>query len=213
MSRLMDSPCGLVRFEARNSGQREAVRLYSTSDVLLLLGDAGAGKTLVMVGLAAGDIAAKRRKRLVFLRPAVECGRSLGSLPGTLDEKLEPYKQPFLQALRKVSFKFPEALCDFQAVSYIQGLTYEDSVICLDESQNCTLNELRTILTRLGRNSKMIISADPTQSYIRPTQLGYATDIEYVAEKLEGLKGVNIVDFSPEEILRHPLISAMLKRL
>ncbi len=202
-----------VTFSPLNAGQREASQLYSTSEVMILLGDAGSGKTLCAIALAAMSIRDKKHKRIIFLRPAVEVGRSLGSLPGTLDEKLEPYKQPFLQALRKVSYKFPEALCEFQAVSYVQGLTFDDAVVVIDESQNLQLDELRTLLTRIGKNSKLLFLADPMQSYARTTQSTYYTDIEYVADKLEGLEGISIVDFDPNEILRNPLISRMLERL
>ncbi len=202
-----------VSLSPLNKGQHEAVRLYSTSDVLFLLGDAGCGKTYIAVGLAAKDIQEKKRKRIVFLRPAVECGRSLGSLPGTLEEKLEPYKQPFLQALKKVSYKFPDALCEFQAVSYVRGITWEDSVVILDESQNLTYHELKTLITRLGKNSKLLILGDPTQSDTRPTQYDCWTDLELVVEKLESLGGIGVVDFDPNENLRNPLISKILKRL
>lgn len=203
-----------VHFEPRSASQKLAVRYYSESDVLFLLGPAGCGKTIAAVGLAAMDVMSpgSPRKRIVCVRPAVEADRGLGFLPGTLDEKLAPYTAPIKHSLNKVSFRFPPELITFEALAFARGVTYEDCVVILDEAQNCTTRQLKLFLTRLGRNCRMVISGDPDQSDIRPTG-DYDCDLEGVVDKIESLPGVKVVDFPEGDSLRHPLIGKMLKCL
>lgn len=205
----------VVRFEPRSRTQRDAERLYASSDVLFLIGPTGCGKTLAAVGLAAKDITSQGsvRKRIVCVRPAVEADRGLGFLPGTLDEKLAPYTQPIKHSLSKVSYRFPVELVTYEALAFARGVTYEDCVVILDEAQNCTTRQLKLFLTRLGKNCKMVVTGDPEQSDIRPTQGEWDCDLDYVVEALDGLPGVGVIDFPETDSLRHPLVGQILTRL
>jgi len=205
----------VVRFEPRSKSQREAERLYPDSDVLFLLGPAGCGKTVAAVGLAARDVTTpgSARRRIVCVRPAVEADRGLGFLPGTLDEKLAPYTQPIKHSLAKVSYRFPAELVTYEALAFARGVTYEDCVVILDEAQNCTRHQLRLFLTRLGKNCRMVVSGDSSQSDIRPGDDDYDCDLDAVVEDLEGLPGVGVVDFPETDSLRHPLVGKILQRL
>ncbi len=176
---------------------------------------AGCGKTHAAVALAATDVLnpLSPRKKLVCIRPTVEADRSLGYLPGELSEKLSPYTAPILHVLPKVAYGFPAERLQFEALGYARGVTYEDCVVLLDEAQNASFHQLLLILTRLGRNSKMIICGDPEQADIRSTSKDYECDLDEVADKLEKVKGVAVVDFPEGESLRHPLVSQVLRCL
>lgn len=213
MSRREDAP--LVKFEPRNAGQREALALYEKSDVLFLVGEAGCGKTVAAVGLAAIDVTryGSKRQHITVFRPSVEAGQSLGYLKGTLAEKLEPFTAPVKYALSKVAYRFPAAKLSFESLGHARGLTLENQVIILEEFQNASLMQIKLAISRMGQGSKVIITGDPSQADIRPTVTDYDCDLDAVLDALEGLQGVGIVDFDPGDSLRHPLIPGLLGRL
>ncbi len=202
------TPC-VVRWNPINAAQRKVQALWATADILFLLGPAGSGKTLAAVAMGANDVANDNRMRLVGLRPAVECGKTLGFLPGSLEEKLAPFATPTLQALAKVSFRFPMERLSFDAVAYLRGVTYEHSIVLVDEAQNLSSKELKLVLTRLGRGSKMIVLGDPEQCDIT-TEDGY-TDLEVMVDRLEGIAGVGVVDFQISDVVRHPTVARILR--
>ena len=154
-----------------------------------------------------------RAKELVLIRPAVEAGRSIGYLKGDLDEKIAPYHMPFEQALAKIAFKFPETQVRRMAVGFCQGITFEDSVVIIDEAQNASYFELKMLITRLGNGSKMIFCGDSAQSAIRPRDSYYRSDLEEVTDQLEGVTGIGIVDFLDSDVVRHPKLGAVLRAL
>ena len=208
--------CAVV-WEPRSKEQAAAQRLYRSSHVLFLLGPAGSGKTIAAVGLAALDVVGNGTKtnnnrKIVAIRPTVEAGAGIGFLKGTLEEKIDPYMAPIRQNLAKVALNFPGDKIQFDAVSFIRGITYEDCIVIVDEAQNLTYGELVLVLTRLGRGSKLIFCGDPDQPDIKPTG-NFPTDLEEVVYCLEDIPGVSVVDFPEDESLRHPLIGPMLKAL
>lgn len=203
----------LVHFKPRSASQRTVLEAYPNSDVLFLIGPAGTGKTMAAVGCACLDLAAAADKKLLFLRPAVEAGRSLGHLPGTLEEKIDPFMAAFKQTLKKVALNLPvERIC-FEAVGFQRGMTYENCIVVVDEAQNLTRSQLVMLLTRLGSNAKIIFLGDPEQSDIKPTAADYDCDLDAVADALDGLERIAVIDFDANESLRNPLIAQMLKRL
>jgi phosphate starvation-inducible PhoH-like protein len=205
-------PC--VAFEPKNDAQRQVVRLWPDCDVLFLLGPAGTGKTLAAVALAARDVAERRARHLTVVRPAVECGPSLGHLPGELSDKLAPYLAPFRQALGKVAFRFPPEVVRAEALGFSRGLTYEDGAVLLDEAQNASYRELKMFLTRLGRGGKLVVLGDPAQSDLSHT--GRGTALDEVVARLEGrVPRLAVVRFPPgdEGQLRHPVVSAISRLL
>lgn len=212
-SRRHDVRGAVARFEPRNPSQALARRLYQSCPVLFLLGPAGTGKTTAAVGLAASDVLADSPYReLVVVRPAAQADRSLGFLPGTLDEKLQPYKAPVLQALARVSFNFPADRLRFEALGYSRGVTWDGCVVLVEEAQNATLAQLTLVLTRLGQNARVIVSGDPDQADVPPTG-DYVCDLEECVDRLEGLAGVGVVDFPAGQSLRHPLVGQIAARL
>lgn len=208
------TPHAVARFEPRNASQRLAQRLYHQSDVLFLTGPAGCGKTLCSVGMAAVDVlSGGPRNKIVVLRPAVVAGERLGFLTGDLGEKIAPFMTPVKQALAKTTFHFPPERVSYEAVGYSRGVSWDNCVIVLDEAQNSAWPELLLVLTRLGKDSKLLITGDPDQSDIRGTSKTHHCDLDEVIDRLEGEPGIGIVDFPDGESLRNPLIGKLLRRL
>lgn len=180
---------------------------------MMLVGPAGTGKTFQAVAMAVEDIRRvdTPRTKLVVLRPAVEADRSLGHLPGTLSEKLEPFFSPVRQALARIGG------CDeviFQSLGHARGVTWERSVVVVDEAQNASFEQLRLILTRLGRDSKMILAGDLEQTDLKSRNGVGGTGFQDVIARLKGMQRVAVVEFENSEVtFRHPLLPELLRRL
>jgi len=194
-------------FEPRNTAQREFVRCYHENTITLALGLAGCGKTFLACACALTDIRNGKAHKLILIRPVVEAGEKLGYLPGTVADKLDPFQAPFHHVLSKMAFKLPKELIESVAVAHLRGMTFERCVVVVDECQNLTRTQLRLILTRIGQGSKIILCGDPSQ-----TDIG-GSDFEDVAEALSDCPGVAVFDFCDEDVVRHPLISEILKRV
>jgi phosphate starvation-inducible PhoH-like protein len=211
----------VARFEPRSPTQAEAQRAYHDADLLVLLGPAGAGKTHCAVGLAVTDVlsGAGPRKRVVVLRPAVQADAQLGYLEGSLEDKLAPYAAPVRHVLARTCFRPPPQLLTFEALGYARGHTYADCVVVLDEAQNCTLPQLRLVISRLGRGARLVVCGDPEQSDLprppgrHPSAPPPPCPLEQAARALDGVTGVRVVRFPDGECHRHPLVAACLSRL
>lgn len=205
----------LISFEPRTEAQNEAFKLYTENDILFFLGPAGSGKTLTAVYCALYDkfsrVKQKHIDKIVVTRPIVEAGEKLGFLPGDLEEKVHPYMMPIYHSLKKlVNYSdelFNESF-EITPLAYMRGITFENSIAILDEAQNCTLQQIKMFLTRLGFGSKLIITGDPDQS-----DIGDRSGLSEVIFKLRDLRGVGIYSFTDEDIVRHPLIRPVLRRL
>lgn len=189
--------------------QKEAAQLFRTHDLLFLLGCAGSGKTHCAISLALQSIKQGHHKKLIFVRPLVEAGEKVGFLPGELNEKVQPYLGPLNHILSKVAFNIPKGIVEIQTLAFMRGLTFDDCVIVADESQNMSTSQLKLLLTRMGKNCKVLVCGDQDQSDIH----GRGDDLLDVAEKLEDVQGVVIIDFYEDGILRHPLVREVVKRL
>ncbi len=207
----------VFKYEPLTDNQKLALELFNKKRILFMLGPAGTGKSLTAMGLALKYYFETKKVNKIYLtRPCVEaCSESLGYLPGDLDEKVLPYLQPYYQAISKLVYgNLPKTLFEAKPLAYLRGFNFENCVALLDESQNCTKAQLKLFLSRLGRNSKIIVTADPTQSDIRQTcSTEYDTDIEQVVDQLDGHPSVGIVDFQDTDIVRDPILSSLLKRL
>lgn len=205
----------LFHFEPRNDSQKAVIENYHQKDLLFLIGPAGSGKTHSALACAIQDYLKKNKENILIVRPAIEAGGdTLGHLPGNVDEKMDPYFTPIKRLLKRMVFKMPEEVVLFQPLSYMRGDTFENTVLFLDEAQNATYAQLKMFLTRMGTNSKVIISGDPEQADIRPKNPDrMANDLMSVVKRLQPLREAAIIDFSGEESLRHPLIKSMLSRL
>ena len=199
-------------FKPLNEAQQDAWDLAQTNDLVFLNGVAGSGKTTVALALAI-YFWRKHKRKILVIRPCVETGPSLGYLPGELDDKVAPYREVIDALCGKLVHKLPPDALTFRAPGYLRGCTFDNSTVILDEAQNAPLSQLKMILTRLGNGSKLLVCGDPEQCDIRPSQHGYACDLDYVMAQLEDLPSVAIVDFLVEDCVRHPLVKRILKRL
>jgi phosphate starvation-inducible PhoH-like protein len=198
-----------------NRQQDAALKAVARSSISFLIGPAGTGKTHLACGYAARCVADGRFERIILTRPIVEAGESLGYLPGTFEEKAAPYLLPIHDALDAVAGRTGRrreqmrAMLQVAPLAYMRGRTFNKSIIVVDESQNCTLSQLKLVITRLGRDSQMILTGDLSQSDLRNHEQALGT----VVNKLEGLPGVTVFRFDSSGIVRHPILAGVLERL
>jgi phosphate starvation-inducible PhoH-like protein len=181
--------------------------------MVMALGPAGTGKTYLAIAKAVEFLRAGKIGRIVLCRPAVEAGENLGFLPGDMEEKLAPYLRPLYDALsdrmspKQVKQLMAEGLIEIAPVGFMRGRTLNNAFVVIDEAQNCTYVQLKMLLTRLGSNSKMIVTGDPAQSDLLPELSGLAT----AADKLEALRAdIGVVRLKQSDVVRHPLVAQML---
>lgn len=195
--------------------QRQAWDAFKNSDILFLIGAAGTGKTHLAIAFALHEILEKTKEKILLSRPVVEAGENLGFLPGDIDEKIYPYMLPLYDCLEKMCGKdgeenreYVNKRVELAPLAYLRGRTFDNSICILDEAQNCTRAQLKLFLTRLGKNSKMIITGDPSQS-----DLGRSPDLLDVVSKIAGIEGISTIMFNEESIVRHPLVSQIIRKL
>ena len=198
---------------ARTKNQKRLLEVYSKSDLIFALGPAGTGKTYTAIALAVRALKNKEVKKLILTRPAVEAGEKLGFLPGDMREKLDPYLQPLYDALRdmipakRLGDLMDEGIIHIAPLAFMRGRTLESAFVILDEAQNTTMGQLKMFLTRMGNNSKFIVTGDATQIDLpKKSDSGLKKGIEL----LEKIKGVSVINFNREDIVRHPLVSQIV---
>jgi len=198
---------------ARTKNQKILVDSYPDNDLIFALGPAGTGKTYTAIALAVRALKNKEVRRLILTRPAVEAGERLGFLPGDLREKLDPYLQPLYDALRdmipakRLVELMEEGIIQIAPLAYMRGRTLESAFVILDEAQNTTMGQLKMFLTRMGNNAKFIVTGDATQIDLpRKGDSGLMKGVDM----LTGIKGVSIVNFDKEDIVRHPLVTRIV---
>lgn len=189
-----------------NQSQQRAWELLSEFPVVILAGPAGCGKTHVAVEYAATAVREKRFDKIVFVRSPMEMGRSrLGFTPGTVAEKMAPYTAPIFAIAKKFGLKAEDIEC--HPLGFVQGMTFEDSVVIVDEVQNFDIEEFRAIVTRLGRGSQMILAGDPQQD---TRKFG---GFQVFLDNVQSLPSVGIQHFTDADNMRHPVIIEVLKAL
>lgn len=199
--------------QTRTHRQFEYVQSILHNAVTLCLGPAGTGKTFLSIAAACRQMQIGEQERLIITRPAVEAGESLGFLPGDLAQKVEPYLRPLYDALyeclgyEKVNDLLTARKIEIAPLAYMRGRTLNDSIILLDEGQNCTLPQLKMFLTRLGRNSKMVLSGDVTQIDLPAGRSGLSRCVRL----LRNIEGIGVVEFQNEDIIRHPLVEKIVR--
>ena len=199
---------------ARTKNQKKLVEEYYKNDLIFALGPAGTGKTYTAIALAVRALKNREVKKLILTRPAVEAGERLGFLPGDLKDKLDPYLQPLYDALmdmvppQKLKLLMEEGTIQIAPLAYMRGRTLESAFVILDEAQNTSLGQLKMFLTRMGNNAKFIVTGDATQIDLpNKSDSGLAKGVAM----LKGTKGISVVNFSKEDIVRHPLVSKIVK--
>jgi len=178
------------------------------------IGPAGTGKTYLAVAMAISALMAKRVARIILTRPAVEAGERLGFLPGTLQEKIDPYLRPLYDALYdmldndRVEKLLERNVIEVAPIAFMRGRTLNDSFIILDEAQNSTAEQMKMVLTRQGFNSKMVVNGDVTQIDL-PT--GRRSGLLEAVDVLKGVEGISFVQFDERDVVRHNLVQRIVK--
>ena len=200
--------------QPRGENQRQMVREFASRDMCFATGPAGSGKTFIAICLAVKALKAKQVRRIILSRPAVEAGEKLGFLPGEMKDKLDPYLQPLYDALGelipapKLQDFIDTGVIQIAPLAFMRGRTLNDAVVILDEAQNTTPQQMKMFLTRLGANSKMIITGDFTQVDL---PRGVRSGLRDAVDKLQGLRSISFIHFSTVDIVRHPLVSEIVE--
>jgi len=196
-------------------GQREYYLALKHNDVVFGIGPAGTGKTYLAVVFAVAALKRNEVQKIILTRPAVEAGENLGFLPGDLKEKVDPYLRPLYDALydmlgEKQSERLIEkGVIEIAPLAYMRGRTLEDAYVILDEAQNTTKAQMKMFLTRLGFNSKMIITGDITQIDL---PRGVASGLKNAIDIIQGIVGVSFVYLSALDVVRHPVVQRIIER-
>jgi phosphate starvation-inducible PhoH-like protein len=200
--------------QPRSLNQRRYIEAIEQNDMVFGVGPAGTGKTYLAVAMAAAAVNTKRVSRIVLVRPAVEAGERLGFLPGTLQEKIDPYLRPLYDALfdmldaDKVDRMIERAVIEVAPLAFMRGRTLNDAFIILDEAQNTTVEQMKMFLTRMGNNSKAVITGDITQIDLpNPRKSGLVDAINI----LDGVEGVSFCQFEEVDVVRHPLVQRIVR--
>ena len=195
-------------------GQKRYVDAIRSHDMVFAIGPAGTGKSFLAVAMAVSALMKREVARIVLTRPAVEAGERLGFLPGDLYEKVHPYLRPLYDALydmlesEKVASLMEKGAIEIAPLAYMRGRTLNDSFIILDEAQNSTAEQMKMFLTRLGFNSKMVITGDVTQVDLPASRHSGLIEVQSI---LKGVPGIRFVYFDDHDVVRHQLVSAIIR--
>ncbi|SMD41614.1 phosphate starvation-inducible protein PhoH [Aquiflexum balticum DSM 16537] len=204
---------GLV-VKPKSANQRKLVESAFKNDLVFALGPAGTGKTYIAVAIAVRALKNREVKRIIITRPAVEAGENLGFLPGDLQEKLDPYLRPIYDALsdmvppEKLKYYQETRVIEIAPLAYMRGRTLHDAFVLLDEAQNTTSEQIKMFLTRMGPNSKVIITGDQTQVDLPNRQKSGLKEALHV---LRDVKNIGIVSLSGKDVIRHKLVKSIIE--
>lgn len=198
----------------KTKNQRTLVEMVEKNDLVFAIGPAGTGKTYISVALAVRALKNKEVKKIIITRPAVEAGENLGFLPGDLKEKIDPYLRPIYDALNdmipseKLRFYRENGVIEIAPLAYMRGRTLNDAYILLDEAQNTTPMQIKMFLTRMGPESKVIITGDRSQIDLPRNQ---KSGLVEAVEILKGIKGIGFVTLDEKDVVRHKLVKDIVK--
>ncbi len=200
--------------QAKTSGQAEYMRKIAENDVVIGIGPAGTGKTYLAVAMAVDALSRKRVRKIVLARPAVEAGESLGFLPGDMQAKVDPYLRPLYDALddlmppERVAKALETRVIEIAPLAFMRGRTLGDAFVILDEAQNATNLQMKMFLTRLGVNSKIVITGDKTQIDLPKREDSGLMQVERI---LHGIEGIQFHYFTDADVVRHRLVREIIK--
>ena len=199
---------------ARSEKQSDYIKALKENDIVMSLGPAGTGKSFLAVSVGITLLMEKKIERVILSRPAVEAGEKLGFLPGDMKEKVDPYLRPLYDALYelfgadKIDKKIETGEIEIAPLAFMRGRTLKNCFAILDEAQNATETQIKMFLTRIGENSKLVVNGDPTQiDLINKSQSGLIKSKNI----LKNLKEIKIVEFDHHDVVRHPLVSKIIK--
>ena len=199
--------------KSRSENQQRLIEAYERNDLVFAVGPAGTGKTYLSIALAVKALKEKTAKRIILSRPAVEAGEKLGFLPGDMKDKIDPYLQPLYDALEdmvpgaKLQDMMEKHVIQIAPLAFMRGRTLSDAVIILDEAQNTTTAQIRMFLTRMGWNSKMIVTGDMTQIDLPREQ---KSGLKEALRILSGVEGIGVVELTKKDIVRHKLVTRIV---
>ena len=215
-----DIPDGVVCYtmsgraiKARSENQQHLIDAYNDCDMVFAVGPAGTGKTYLSIALAVKALKEKTAKKIILSRPAVEAGEKLGFLPGDMKDKIDPYLQPLYDALEdmipaaKLQDMIEKHIIQIAPLAFMRGRTLSDAVVILDEAQNTSTAQIRMFLTRMGWNTKMIITGDLTQIDLPK---GQQSGLRYAIETLQDVEGISIIKMADKDIVRHKLVTRIV---
>ena len=198
----------------RSKRQKEYVRSLKTKQIVMSLGPAGTGKTYLAVAVALTMLLEKKVERIILSRPAVEAGERLGFLPGDMKDKIDPYLRPLYDSLYdlldydKIQRKIESGEIEIAPLAFMRGRTLKNSFAILDEAQNATDTQIKMFLTRIGENSKIVVNGDPSQIDLPNKSL---SGLNRSKKLLGHMKEISVVDFDHTDVVRHPLVSKIVK--
>ncbi len=198
----------------RSENQLKLVHEFEKNDMIFAIGPAGSGKTYTAIALAVRALKNKEIKKIILSRPAVEAGEKLGFLPGDMKEKIDPYLQPLYDALQdmipptKLKEYMELNIIQIAPLAFMRGRTLNDAVVILDEAQNTTAQQIKMFLTRMGMNTKMIVTGDMTQIDLPPSQM---SGLVQAMKILKNVKGISFVELSKKDIVRHKLVTRIVE--
>ena len=198
----------------RSQNQLKLVEGFAKNDMVFAIGPAGSGKTYTAIALAVRALKNKEIKKIILSRPAVEAGEKLGFLPGDMKEKIDPYLQPLYDALQDMipAAKLKEYMelniIQIAPLAFMRGRTLNDAVVILDEAQNTTVQQIKMFLTRMGMNTKMIVTGDMTQIDLPSSQ---TSGLVQALRILKGVKGISFVELNKKDIVRHKLVERIVE--
>ena len=199
---------------ARSENQRRLVEAYAKHDMLFAIGPAGSGKTYTAIALAVRALKNKEVKKIILSRPAVEAGEKLGFLPGDMKEKIDPYLQPLYDALQemipaaKLQEYMESNIIQIAPLAFMRGRTLNDAVVILDEAQNTSSAQIKMFLTRMGWNTKMIVTGDRTQIDLPPSQKSGLIEAQRI---LKDVNGIAFIEMDKRDIVRHKLVTRIVE--
>lgn len=199
---------------ARSKNQQKLVEAYMNNDLVFAVGPAGSGKTYTSIALAVRALKNKEVRKIILSRPAVEAGEKLGFLPGDMKEKIDPYLQPLYDALedmipaQKLREMMEQNVIQIAPLAFMRGRTLNDAVVILDEAQNTTGAQIKMFLTRMGMNTKMIVTGDMTQIDLpHNVRSGLSESLQI----LQDIKGIGVVHLNKKDIVRHKLVTRIVE--
>ena len=199
---------------ARSENQRRLVEAYAKHDMLFAIGPAGSGKTYTAIALAVRALKNKEVKKIILSRPAVEAGEKLGFLPGDMKDKIDPYLQPLYDALQemipaaKLQEYMESNIIQIAPLAFMRGRTLNDAVVILDEAQNTSSAQIKMFLTRMGWNTKMIVTGDRTQIDLPPSQKSGLIEAQRI---LKDVNGIAFIEMDKRDIVRHKLVTRIVE--
>ena len=198
----------------KSDGQRTYVGSITANDIVIGIGPAGTGKTYLAVACAVDALYKKQVRRIILARPAVEAGENLGFLPGDLQEKVDPYLRPLYDALEdmmphdRVRRALEDSTIEIAPLAYMRGRTLSDAFVILDEAQNATRAQMKMFLTRLGLNSRVVITGDKTQIDLPRKEDSGLLEVEAI---LSGIEGISVIYLDAKDVIRHRLVKDIIR--